>query len=271
MVVSQNLENRVGGDYMSGGDHSGGHGAHGGHDPKHMNPHEFLTYLKAHHREGSHEYVEDPKKRAEAVHNLHEMYHDELRDKLHRELSKPFKAIKGKKYKGLHDKLKEAFEHNDKEPLSKDEADEHLKALLDEILPELKYGVKGEKERNYTTFNAYLHQMGEDGQKLQKELYAALRTGKGLQATKTIVDILKSHEVSIYESDVIGTVINPLSPEFQDAYGQHIAAKVEEETGQKVRAAMISKNLQDAAVKAALGEYLALADAYKPQPKKKAH
>ena len=211
--TSSTLENRVGDAYMSGGgDHGGAQGAH---DPTHMSPSDFLKYLKGHHKQGAHEYIEDNDERAEAVHKLHEQYHDELRDRLHKELGKPFKAIKAKNYKGLHDKLREAFEHNDKEPLSEDEADEHLKELLNEILPELKYGVKGEKDRNYTTFNAYLSQLpDEDAKKLRGQLYTALRTGKGLQATKTIVDILKQHERNTYETNDVGAIINPDSAEF---------------------------------------------------------
>ncbi len=270
-----NLENRVGGTHMSGGGDHGAHGAHGGHDahdPSHMSATEFLKYLKGHHREGSHEYIEDHDKRAEAVHKLHEQYHDGLREQFHKELAKPFKAIKAKNYKGLHDKLREAFVHNDKELLSTDEADEHLKELLNEILPELKYGVKGEKDRNYQTFKAYLNQLPEEKQKeLYSQLYGALRSGKGLQATKSIVDVLRTHEEMTYETNVFTTFINPESPDFQSAYGKYIAKKVEEETGQEVRAGLITRNLQDTALKAAVGEYIELAEKYKPQPKKKAH
>ena len=204
---------------------------------------------------------------------MHKLYHDEeIQGRIIKELHKPFKEIKLKNYKDLHDRIKDAYKANDKEPLSDFEAEEHLKDLVNEIFPDLKYGVKGEREQNYTTFQAYLsdlkNKVGDDADKLIGELYTAVKTGKGQKATKTIVDILKQHKTHSYTGNLLTAILNPEDHEFQEAYAGQIKKETEDEIPEEeVRRYLIQKNLVEAAQKAAIGDYLGIVEKYRVKKK----
>ena len=276
--TSSTLENRVG-DYMTGGNH-GAHAAHDDHEEpdnpfadklKKMAPYEVLTFIKGHHTKGHERHIADLDERAKVLHQVYEAFEDEeVKGALTKELMKPFKNIKLKheKYQGLYKKLKEAYEENDKDPLHLHQSEEHIKDLVDEIFADLGYGLSGNRDQNYTTFRAYLSQM-KDGDKNFAQVVEHISKGKGRQATKGIVDLLKGHRQAAYEGEIQSAVVTEDIPDFHDAYAGVIEEKVKAEYPEgEVLRGLISKNIKEYAKKAVDGEWEAIYEAAKHRIKK---
>lgn len=277
------LEEYIAGDGMAGQ----GHGAHGHavHEEEHeeenphldkikkMSPYEFLEYIKGLHTKDHDHYIEDLDKRAGEIHKIHEAYHDEeVKGRITNQLLKEFKKVKlkHKKYQDLHDKVKDAYKANDKEPLPHHQMEEHLKEYVNQIFTDLGYGLDN-KEQNYTTFRAYLEQLShtEEGKKAAVEIFDHMKKGKGKYAAKKIVDLLKVHKQIIYDNNVLSAIVTEDTPEFHAAYANIIKEKTEEEVpGESVLEGLIAKDIKKTAGLAAKGEYEAIAQEYKPRHKK---
>lgn len=258
--MTAGLESRVGDHYMTGG-------SSGSHDPSHMKANDFLAHVREHHTPGSHHYKADADARAKAVHELHETYNAE-QGRLLREVVQEFKGFKHKKNKDLYAKIKEAYEANDKEPLNTLQMEEHLKDLADAILPQLNYGVAGEKDKNYQALQAYIAALNpresEEGQKLVNELYSAVKTGKGQKAARAMIEILKAHKTSNYLGQLEAALFNREDHDFRDAYAALIKKGVEDELGDaELRTHSLASDLEKAAKLYVAADYVGLAEEYK--------
>ncbi|MBI5073455.1 hypothetical protein HZA99_06585 [Candidatus Woesearchaeota archaeon] len=281
------LENRVGGTYMSGGDHGVHGGGHGGHDAeepenpyiaqlKKMKPYDLITFVKGHHTKGHEHHIADLDERAKALHQVYEAFEDEeVKGALTKELLKPFKKVKFKddKYQALYKKLKKAYEDNDKDDLHHHQVEEHMKDMIDEIFADLGYGVAGNREQNYLTFQAYIQGMGEEGKKAYlNNVVENMKKGKGRAASKGIVTLLKSHQQGAYEGSVQSAIVTEDIPDFHDAYAGLLEDKLKEEIPDaQVLKGLISKNIKDYAHAAVDGRWEAIYEATKRKIKKEEH
>lgn len=276
------LEDYIAGDGMM----SKAHGAHGhtvykDEHEEEENPHiktllklspdDLILYFKGHHTKGHEKYIDDLEKRAEVLHEVHEAFHDEeVQGKVTKALLKEFGKVKlnDDKYKTLNKKLKDAHKDNDKEDLPQNIAEEHLKDMIDELLADLGYGLRGNREQNYTTFKAYMGQL-KDHEKIIGEIYGELSTGKGRNAAKKILEALKVHKKGVYQGNIVSAVVTEDTPEFHAAYAHIIKEKTEKEVpGESVLEGLVAKDIKTAAVLAAKKEYEMITQQYKPREKK---
>ena len=268
--VGTNLERRIG-DYMSGGGAHGGHGGREEHDPSHMSAAEFLEHIRGFHKKGHHNYVEKHEDRVKKVHEMNQLYNtdEEFRGKLHKGLKEHFSGKKASNYAELHKKVNQSFRDNDKEELDDLTTDDHFKDLAHAIMIDVKYGVEGDKELNYTAFQRYMESLGDEGKKYLQQIKANIKNGRGYKAAEDILNALKKHKDSMYDFSLLEAIVSP-DTEFHDKYATFIGKNAKEETGEEVFVPDIARNIKQISMLAGKGDYGTILENYR-KPEKAAH
>jgi len=243
-----------------------------------MDANAFLAHVRGHHDDSSTYYVENPVKRAETMHELLSWYfRPSVQGKFHEEIIRPFNDLDLKKYASVHKRIEEAYKDRVSrggKRLTKHQADDLLRDLVDELLPDAKVGVKGNKEHNYSSFQHMLKSLkdyvGEDeANTLVKNLYSALQEGKGYEASHAVVQILKKYHHAEYTNNLVVALTNPHDKEFAGTYASHLEKLVTNETGRSVVKEQVAEEIVKAAQLAARGDYAGMLREYEPEVKAK--
>ncbi len=248
-----------------------------------MNANQLLAHIHGHHDDSHDNYIEDRAKRADAMHDLLRWYfRPSVQGKFHEEIIKPFEDLDLKKYDKIHKKIEDTHKDRVKrggKRLTKRQADDLLKELVDKLLPDAKIGAQGNADSNYDHFNLMLQELKnyvgeEEAGSLVKKLYGALQEGRGYEASSHVVDILKRYHHAKYTNEIIEGITNRHDKEFVDVYASRLEQLVKDKTGKPVVKQHIATNITKAAQQAAHGNYADMLREYEPEPKvtpKKGH
>lgn len=248
---------------------------HKGKKPFHeMNPNEFIEVARGLHEEGHEHYIEDLTARVKGATEVIREYHKH-HSRLEHELLADFDKIDLKQIKPIHDKVQQAYKRNEHKPLSQPKADEYLRNILDVILPEIGYGVKGNKEQMQNSFESYVSELlhnkatQEKASELKHRLDIALKNGEGILAAQMVLELMKMYKRVKYEGMFNSYLLNPSEPDFIDTYAEHIAGEVTSKTGIEVKKSLMARNFEEVFGRYIGENYLDIANTYKKEEKTK--
>lgn len=188
------------------------------------------TLLKA--AERIHEEFPDVGDRADEILRLLDAYHNspgvpmELSGEI--DLKVDYGELAGF-YKKIHTGRK-----NKGKSLSQKEAEEYLIDILDQILPKLGYGAKGEKKKNMRMFKDYIKgSMGDEGVQAVGMVYALIREGRGRKAIEKLLELVETYHLHQAHNGFREALVPPDHQDLHYTLADKVAASLEKKTGDK--------------------------------------
>jgi hypothetical protein len=234
----------------------------------------LIARAKGIHDEESQFYVANAKERVKKAHELYEGYQNHMGafNKLFtKTIDDKFDAKKIHKLVGKHRKAYEARIGKGKKGLTSTQRDKHLRALINQILPQLGYkaeGGGGEEE----TYNAFVQMFAEtagkreDGKQYIQKMNQGIKSGDALLAAEGIKGVMRVYHSMKHQSDFQGRVFQG-DADFKYEHVDHIGDLIEKHSGIEVnKPELAAQKMEDLLPEVLSGQYLELASKYAKDP-----